>query len=99
MSSLAVPPSAGTIVRRGHVFTRTPVDHRSRRSSALHSRRRRRLAVDGQLVARRVANRLRAETRKGVEVTLARGDGKTPGRLTVDPGVVDGSVTHPVWSR
>ncbi len=35
---------------------------------------------------------------RGVEVNLARGDGKTPARLTVDPAVVDGSTTHPVWS-
>jgi hypothetical protein len=34
---------------------------------------------------------------RGVEVNLARGDGKTA-RLTVDPAVVDGSTTHPVWS-
>ena len=35
---------------------------------------------------------------RGVEVNVARGDGKTPRRLTVDPRVVDGSATHPVWS-
>ena len=35
---------------------------------------------------------------RGVEVNLAGGDGKTPARLTVDPAVVDGSTTHPVWS-